>query len=54
MFMDLKLNEEADKKRIKPERAAAAVKKRRGSNRTAELDEDELNGLLGSGDKTDD
>ena len=48
LFMDLKLSDDSDWKRIKRERAAAAVKKRRGSNVTAELDERELREMLGS------
>ena len=46
LYMDLKMNETADWKRVKPEQAAAATKNRRGG-RTRSMGEDELRGLLG-------
>ena len=47
LFMDLRLDEESEWKRVKPEQAAAAAKKR---NRTQDLDTDELRSLLDSGE----
>ena len=46
LFMDLKLNTESDWKRVKPDQAINANKKRR-QPRTVNLDVDELQSLLG-------
>ena len=45
LFMDIKLEEGADWKRIKPSQARTANKKRK--NKTRNIDEDELRSLLG-------
>ena len=48
LYMDLKLDDDSDWKRVKPALAEAANKKRRVA-RTKDLDEDELKNLLGDG-----
>ena len=52
LFMDLKLSEEADWKRVKPAQAINANKKRR-KQKTPDLDEDELRSLLDSEEDSD-
>ena len=47
LFMDIRLDEGSEWKRVKPEHAAAAAKRR---NRTKDLDAKDLRSLLGSGD----
>ena len=50
LFMDVRLREDAEWKRVKPAQARAAMGKRRGG-RLQDLGEDELKGLLGSEDE---
>ena len=52
LFMDLKLSEDKDWKRVKPEQAAAAAKKR-NRNGTREMEEEELKSLLSDGEDSD-
>ena len=52
LFMDCKLNEAADWKRVKPTQAMNANKRRRKQKMT-DLDEDELRSLLGSEEESD-
>ena len=49
LFMDIKMDEGAEWRRIKPENAAAAAKRR---NKTKDLDAEDLRSLLGSGDES--
>ena len=49
LYMDLKLNDEVDWKRVKPSQAAAANKGRR-QGRTQSLQEEEIRGPLDSSD----
>ena len=51
LFMDLKLSDESEWKRVKPSHAAAANKRRKNKTRT--LEEDELKELLGGGEEED-
>ena len=44
--MDIKVNEAAEWRRIKPSQATAMTKKR-NTNKTADLGDDELRGMLG-------
>ena len=50
MYLDFKLNEEADWKRVKPAQAAAANKKRNRAG-VKSLNEGELRGLLSDDDE---
>ena len=49
LFMDIRMDEGSDWRRIKPEHAAAAAKRR---NKTKDLDAEDLQSLLGSGDES--
>ena len=48
LFMDLKLSEDSDWRRIKPAQAEAAGRRRKRNNDTKGMDEEELMSLLGS------
>ena len=50
LFMDLRLSETGDWKRVKPKQALAAVKARR--KKTQSLNEEELRHLLGDGEES--